>query len=86
MTYNQASYIEDAMNGFTMQQTDFPFVCIIVDDASTDGEPEVIQRYLSTYFDLEDEAQYSLDRIMVEDLVWVCNDIFNNIKGVGYNE
>ena len=32
------------------------------------------------YFDLEDEAQYSLDRVMIEDLVWVCNDIMNNIK------
>jgi glycosyltransferase involved in cell wall biosynthesis len=53
MTYNQASYIEDAMNGFCMQQTTFPFVCTIVDDASTDGEQEVIKRYLQEYFDLE---------------------------------
>ena len=56
MTYNQASFIEDAMNGFTMQQTDFPFVCIVVDDASTDGEPDVIRRYLSSHFDLEDDT------------------------------
>ena len=55
MTYNHASYIEDAMNGFTMQQTNFPFVCIIVDDASTDGEQDVIREYISTYFDLEDD-------------------------------
>lgn len=56
MTYNQASFIEDAMNGFTMQKTDFPFVCIIVDDASTDGEQEVIREYVSSRFDLEDET------------------------------
>ncbi len=56
MTYNQASYIEDAMNGFTMQQTEFPFVCIIVDDASTDGEPDIIRRYLSDHFRLEDDT------------------------------
>ena len=43
-TFNQANYIEDAMNGFTMQQTDFPFVCCIVDDASTDEEQRVIWR------------------------------------------
>ena len=55
-TYNHASYIEDAMNGFTMQQTDFPFVCVVIDDASTDGEPNVIRRYLETYFDLEDNS------------------------------
>ena len=26
-TYNQSRYIEDTLNGFVMQQTDFPFVC-----------------------------------------------------------
>ncbi len=54
MTYNQASYIEDAMNGFCMQQTSFPFLCIIVDDASTDGEPDVIKKYLDDNFDRQD--------------------------------
>lgn len=42
------------MNGFTMQQTDFPFVCAIVDDASTDGEQEVIRKYVEDNFDLSD--------------------------------
>lgn len=37
--YNQASYIKDTMEGFCIQQTQFPFVCLIMDDASTDGEP-----------------------------------------------
>ena len=54
MTYNQASYVEDAMNGFCMQQTNFPFLCIIVDDASTDGEPNVIKKYLDDNFDRQD--------------------------------
>ena len=54
MTYNQSKYITDAMNGFTMQQTSFPFVCTIVDDASTDGEQEVIRRYLEENFDLSE--------------------------------
>ena len=55
VTFNHASYIEDAMNGFTMQQTNFPFVCTIIDDASTDGEQEVIKNYLKEHFDLEDK-------------------------------
>lgn len=54
MTYNQAQYIEDAMNGFTMQKTNFPYVCAVVDDASTDGEQEIIKNYLDEHFDLED--------------------------------
>ena len=56
MTYNQAAYIEDAMNGFCMQQTDFPFVCNVMDDASTDGEQNVIEKYLECHFDLDDNT------------------------------
>ena len=52
-TYNQASYIKDTMDGFCMQQTNFPFACLIMDDASTDGEPEVIKQYLNDNFDTE---------------------------------
>ena len=55
MTFNHASYIVDAMNGFTIQETSFPFVCAIVDDASTDGEQEVIRNYLRANFDLDDK-------------------------------
>lgn len=55
-TFNHASYIVDAMNGFTMQETSFPYVCCIIDDASTDGEPEVIRKYLQDNFDLEDKS------------------------------
>ena len=61
MTYNHASYIEDAMNGFCMQQTPFPYVAIIVDDASTDGEPEVILRYLDGNFDMVEAREWETD-------------------------
>ncbi len=50
LTYNQSQYIEDTMNGFCMQETTFPFVCVIMDDASTDGESAVIQKYLKANF------------------------------------
>ena len=56
VTYNHAAYITDAMNGFAMQQTDFPFVCTIIDDASTDGEQEVIREYLEHHFDLQETS------------------------------
>lgn len=52
MTYNQSNYIEDALRGFVMQRTDFPFVCMIMDDASTDGEQEIIKSFLKQEFDL----------------------------------
>ena len=58
-TFNHSKYITDTMNGFTMQQTSFPFVCTIVDDASTDGEQDVIRKYVEENFDfLEDSVAY----------------------------
>lgn len=54
MTFNQSQYITDAMNGFIMQQTNFPFVVTVVDDASTDGEQDVIRAYVNEHFDVED--------------------------------
>ena len=52
-TFNQSSYIEDALNGFTRQQTTFPFLCVIFDDASTDGTPQLIKSYLYKYFETD---------------------------------
>lgn len=51
-TYNHKDYIEDALNGFAMQQTDFPYVCLVVDDASTDGEQEVIKKWMECECDM----------------------------------
>lgn len=56
MTYNHSNFIEDALNGFCSQQTNFPYVCIIFDDASTDGEQKVIHNYLQDHFDLDDKS------------------------------
>lgn len=56
LTYNHASYIVDAMNGFCMQKTTFPYVCTIFDDASTDGESEVIKEYLHEHFEMDDKS------------------------------
>lgn len=52
-TFNHAPYITDTMDGFCRQQTDFPFLCVIVDDNSKDGEQEVIRQYLSNHFTAE---------------------------------
>ena len=51
MTYNHAKYICDALDGFSKQKTDFPFIAIIVDDASKDNEQNVIIEYLYREFD-----------------------------------
>lgn len=63
-TYNQSKYICDALNGFAIQETDFPFICIVVDDASTDGNQEVIRRYANDNCDMSN-AYVSDDDISV---------------------
>ncbi len=68
MTYNQSAYITDAMDGFVMQQTNFPFVAIIMDDASTDGEQDIILRYLEEGFLLSND---SCKRWETEEAQWV---------------
>lgn len=57
-TYNQSQYIKQTLDGFCVQQTDFPFVCGIIDDASTDGEQEVLMQYLNEHFNLDDKETY----------------------------
>jgi len=65
-TFNHAPYIVDAMNGFTMQETTFPVITLIVDDASQDGEPDVIRQYLVENF----QAPYSTEE--TDDYYLIC--------------
>ena len=55
-TYNHVSYIKDTLDGFSVQETSFPFICTIFDDASTDGESDVLMNYLQQHFDVEDKS------------------------------
>lgn len=61
MTFNHEAYIEDALNGFVMQQTNFPFVVVVVDDASTDDNVKVIERFIKEH--CECEADYIKEEI-----------------------
>lgn len=52
MTYNHEKYIEDALKGFVMQKTDFPFCALVVDDCSTDRTADIIRKYEKEYPDI----------------------------------
>lgn len=58
LTFNHSNYIIDTMNGFCMQETNFPFICCILDDASTDGEQSIIKKYIEDNFDLSETSEY----------------------------
>ena len=49
LTYNQRGFIKDALEGFVMQKTSFPFEVIVHDDASTDGTADIVREYASQY-------------------------------------
>jgi len=62
--YNQEAFIEDALKGFVMQKTTFPFEIIVHDDASTDRTVEIIKSYEMKYPELfcniyQETNQYS---------------------------
>ena len=64
LAYNHEPFIRQCLDGFMMQQTDFPFEIIIHDDASTDGTADIIREYVAKYPDIikpiyQKENQYS---------------------------
>lgn len=63
-TFNHEKYIAQALDGFIIQQTSFPFEIIVHDDASTDNTAQIIREYELKYPDLfvsiyQSENQYS---------------------------
>ncbi len=64
ITYNHEPYVEDALEGFLNQETNFPFEILIHDDASTDRTAAIIREYEVKYPRLikpiyQTENQYS---------------------------
>ena len=45
LAYNHEKYIEQCIEGFLMQKTNFVFEVLIHDDASTDGTEEIIREF-----------------------------------------
>ena len=49
ITFNQESYIAQALDSFLMQETTFPFQVVVHDDASTDNTANIIREYEAKY-------------------------------------
>lgn len=74
ITYNQAEYIRDALEGILMQRTSFAYEILVHDDASTDGTDEILKEYQEKYPDkirlfLEEENQYSKGADITRDIL-----------------
>lgn len=78
-TYNHEPYIKDAIEGFVQQKTNFPFVALIHDDASTDNTAEIIRQYAEKYPDIifpiyETENQYTKGKGTFKVLSQIMNE------------
>ena len=49
ITYNHAHFVEEALDSFLMQKTDFPFEIVISDDCSPDNTATIIRKYLDKF-------------------------------------
>ena len=75
ITFNQASYIECALNSFLSQVTTFPFEILIHDDASFDGTTEILLEYSRAFPKLirliaQKENMYSKGQLLTFDNLW----------------
>lgn len=74
ITYNHGPYIQDALEGFVNQKTNFAYEVVVHDDASTDDTAQIIRRYQEKYPDLihpiyQTENQYSRNMNFIEELL-----------------
>lgn len=49
VTYNQAAYIRDCLEGVINQEVDFGYEIVIGDDCSSDGTSEICEEYAANY-------------------------------------
>ena len=75
LAYNAAAYIRQALDGFLMQKTRFPFEVLVHDDASTDGTSDIIREYVEKFPEtvravLQKENQFSKGVTVSSRFLW----------------
>lgn len=89
ITYNQANYIKDALEGFLMQQTNFKFIVVIHDDASTDGTSDIVRQYAKDHPDIfidyiEKENQWNKGGL--PHIIQLMNSLYRQSKYIAFCE
>ena len=49
ITYNHEKYIEETIDSFLMQETNFPFEIVLGEDCSTDNTRKIVEKYKENY-------------------------------------
>ena len=80
LVYNHEPYLKDCLDGFVAQQTDFPFVAIVQDDASTDMSADILREYTDKYPDII-KPIYHTENLWSKGLVE--RDIYAAIQATG---
>lgn len=75
ITYNQEKYISQTLEGFVKQKTNFPFVAIIHDDASTDNTAKIITKYAKKYPEIIKPVCDSVNRYSEKTLSYVMETL-----------
>lgn len=80
LCYNHSAFIRQALEGFVMQKTSFPFEIVIHDDASTDDSVNIIKEYEGRFPNLfhciyREENWYSQKKNILLDI------LKNHIRG-----
>lgn len=64
-TFNHVKFIESALDGFASQKTTFEYLCYVVDDASSDGEQEVILNWIENNCDMTKAKCVDIDEARI---------------------
>lgn len=77
LVYNHEPYLRDCFEGFVKQQTNFPFVAIVHDDASTDKSADIIREYTEKYPDIFRPIYETVNQYSKGTLNQIMNDAIN---------
>jgi glycosyltransferase involved in cell wall biosynthesis len=80
-SYNHEKFIKECLDGFVIQQTNFPFEVIVHDDASTDNTQQIVKEYESKYPDLFNNIYQIENQFSKKEFDIWCDVMFPKAKG-----
>ncbi|MGT2711573.1 glycosyltransferase [Streptococcus oriscaviae] len=72
--YNKERWLERVIESFLMQETNFPFEILLVDDASSDQSPAIIERFAKDYPDLIRPFYHTSNQGIAKTWVSICKE------------